>query len=203
MASASCARAQQVSLNYERLSSMEEPVAVALGDVTVVLAGLLDAPLRLDGEDDGSLDAALVGNAQVSALTQLKNRWRVSASYFGQYASDETLSAPSHRRYAASSAGRSKGTTAGSRAKKRSLRPLAPNTTWRAGYRPTWDSTTPEPRWTLPASASSIPERRAPLCRSDTASRSWTRQVGGIDEYARCRGCTMRGNGASKRVPEA
>ena len=99
MASASCARAQQVSLNYERLSSMEEPVAIALGDVTVVLAGLLDAPLRLDGEDDGSLDADLVGNAQVSALTQLKNRWRLSVSYFGQYASDETLSAPSHRRY--------------------------------------------------------------------------------------------------------
>ena len=86
-------------MNYERLSSMEEPVAVAFGDVTVVLAGLLDAPLRLDGENNGSLDVDLVGNAQVSALTQLENRWRVSASYFGQYASDETLSAPSHRRY--------------------------------------------------------------------------------------------------------
>ena len=43
-ATANFAAAQDVSLNYERLSSMEEPLAIEAGGVTFVLTGLLDAP---------------------------------------------------------------------------------------------------------------------------------------------------------------
>ena len=77
------APAQEVSLNYESLSSLEEPVAIEIGDVTIVLTGLVDALLVRD------TGAGLVGNFQVGALTQLPNRWRVGLTYFGQYAAGE------------------------------------------------------------------------------------------------------------------
>ena len=40
MAPASHAAAQDISLNYERLSSMEEPIAFEIGDVTFAVTGL-------------------------------------------------------------------------------------------------------------------------------------------------------------------
>ena len=88
---AGAARAEDISLNYEKLSSLEEPLATELGDVTLVLTGLVDTPLTFgaqdddDGDDD---DAGLVGNFQLGAHTQLANRWRVGLTYFGQYATD-------------------------------------------------------------------------------------------------------------------
>ena len=96
---ASAAAAQDVSLNYERLSSMEEPIATEIGDLTLTLTGLVDAPLTLDLEDDGSAQAGLIGNFQLGGLVQLPNRWRVSLAYFGQYATEEAFGAPPDDRY--------------------------------------------------------------------------------------------------------
>ena len=99
MAVAGVAEAQGVSLNYERLSSMEEPLAREAGGATFVLTGLVDAPATLDREDDDSLDGGLIANFQVSALDQLPNRWRVGLAYFGQYVTDGTLGSEPEDRY--------------------------------------------------------------------------------------------------------
>lgn len=110
------AAAQEIPLNYERLSSMEEPLAAEIGDMTLTLTGLVDTPLSVDFEDDHSTDLGLVGNFQVGALVQLDNRWRVSSSYFGQYATHEEFSSRPNRRYAdnlALSIGSTWGTLAG------------------------------------------------------------------------------------------
>ncbi len=90
MAAAGSATAQPVSLNYESLSAMEEPLAVEGGDVTVTLTGLVDARVSVDNEDSNETDTGSIANFQVSARTQLPNRWRVDLSYFGQHASDPT-----------------------------------------------------------------------------------------------------------------
>ena len=85
------AAAQDISLNYEILSSLEEPLATEIGDVTFVLTGLLDTPLTLDlSEDRGATRGGLVGNFEIGARTQLPNRWRVRMTYFGQYATGWT-----------------------------------------------------------------------------------------------------------------
>ncbi|MEM1196007.1 MAG: hypothetical protein AAGH57_07890 [Pseudomonadota bacterium] len=93
IAFAAPAAAQEVNLNYDRLSSLEEPIAFDLGRVTVEVTGVADAPLVADfsglesnGSDGDSVQAEFVGNLQVSAETQLANRWRVGLAYFGQYA---------------------------------------------------------------------------------------------------------------------
>ena len=83
--------AQGVSLNYDRLSSMEAPLAAELGDVTVRLTGLLDTPVSFALDHNGSDDEGFIGNFQVSAATQLPNRWRVNLAYFGQYATDPEM----------------------------------------------------------------------------------------------------------------
>ena len=83
--------AQNLSLNYDRLSSLEEPLAIEAGDVTFLLTGLLDTPLSFGLENDGTDDEGFIGNFQASASTQLPNRWRVSLAYFGQYATEPEL----------------------------------------------------------------------------------------------------------------
>ncbi|MEO1488381.1 MAG: hypothetical protein AAFR88_02935 [Pseudomonadota bacterium] len=83
--------AQEVSLNYDRLASLEEPIAIDLGNATLQLQGVLDAPLIAEFDeiaDDDSIEAEFIGNFQVSFETQLKNRWTVGAVYFGQYSTD-------------------------------------------------------------------------------------------------------------------
>lgn len=85
------AQAQEVSLNYDRLSSLEEPIAVAVGDVTIQVQGVLDAPLIAEFDDvisEERLEPEFVSNFQVSAESQLGNRWTIGAVYFGQYSSD-------------------------------------------------------------------------------------------------------------------
>ena len=84
------AAALDISLNYESLSSLEEPLATEIGDMTLVLTGLLDTPLTLDPDNDDAAGAGFIGNFQINALTQLPNRWRVDLAYFGQYASGRT-----------------------------------------------------------------------------------------------------------------
>lgn len=89
--SAATADASQpaVSLNYESLSSLEEPLAVKLGDVTLLTTALLDFPytIDLDGESPYSGTGALA-LFQLSAKTQLPNRWRADLTWFAQYADD-------------------------------------------------------------------------------------------------------------------
>lgn len=87
----SAVSAQDVDLNYDRLSSLEEPIAFDLGDVTIEVSGVADAAVV--GEKDSitdteTVDLGLVGNFQITAQTQLANRWTVGAAYFGQYATD-------------------------------------------------------------------------------------------------------------------
>ena len=87
--------AQDISLNYESLSSLEDPLATEIGDMTFVLTGLLDTPLVLDLEDDNATAAEFIGNVQIDVRTQLPNRWRVGLTYFGQHASDRTFASGS------------------------------------------------------------------------------------------------------------
>ncbi len=85
------AHAQDVNLNYDRLSSLEEPIAFDLGDVTVEISGVVDVPVVAEFDsvtDTDSVDVEFIGNFQITAQTQLANRWTVGAAYFGQYASD-------------------------------------------------------------------------------------------------------------------
>lgn len=99
IAAAHPASAQDISLNYESLSSLEEPLATEIGDVTIVLTGLVDASLIRDTGDVVDTDAGLVGNFQVGALTQLPNRWRVGVTYFGQYGAGEPVEVDREARY--------------------------------------------------------------------------------------------------------
>lgn len=89
VATAAPASGQDVSLNYERLSSMEEPLATEIGALTLVLNGVLDGALFRDVEDGGASGAGLTSNVQIAALAQLPNRWRVGAIWFGQYAASD------------------------------------------------------------------------------------------------------------------
>ena len=89
------ATAQAITLNYDELSSLEEPIAFNLGEVTVALTGLVDIPLALNLEgpaNRGNVEPGFIGNFEVSAQTQLSNRWRVGAAYFGQYATSANAS---------------------------------------------------------------------------------------------------------------
>lgn len=92
-ASASPAFAQVVDLNYDRLSSLEEPIAYEFGGITFELTGVADVPVlaeydNVSGGDQPSIDLEFVGNFQVAAETQLANRWEVGVTYFGQYSTD-------------------------------------------------------------------------------------------------------------------
>lgn len=83
--------AQDVSLNYERLSSLEEPLAFEVGLATLVVNGVLDNSLIHDAEDGDASGAGFTGNLQIGALAQLPNRWRVGATWFGQYAASNVF----------------------------------------------------------------------------------------------------------------
>ena len=91
--------AQEISLNYETLSSMEEPIAMEVGDVTFFLKGLVDSSVTFESIRDGKTDTGLVGNFEAGALTQMPNRWRVGVTYFGQYAAGEALDSEPDDRY--------------------------------------------------------------------------------------------------------
>ena len=91
MAGASSASAQEVTLNYDRLASLEEPIALEIGQVTIAVEGVLDTPVIAQYDevtDSSGVDTAFIGNFQISAETQLANRWTIGAAYFGQYSTD-------------------------------------------------------------------------------------------------------------------
>ena len=99
IAGARSGSAQDISLNYESLSSLEEPIATEVGDVTIVLTGLVDASLIRDTGEGDYADAGLVANFEIAALTQLPNRWRVGVTYFGQHAAGEPSEVDREDRY--------------------------------------------------------------------------------------------------------
>lgn len=77
-----------LNLNYESLSSLEEPIAVHIGDTTLVWSGLVDLPLTFDLEDHSGSESGFRSNMQLSAETQLSNSWTLGAAYSGSYADD-------------------------------------------------------------------------------------------------------------------
>ncbi len=82
----------QISLNYDDLSSFEEPLAFEIGQATVLVGGLVDVPVKLTVDNAvfrGDVDVSLVSNIDVSVEMQLANRWNVGVAYFGQY--DESI----------------------------------------------------------------------------------------------------------------
>ena len=87
---ATAAYADGVSLNYERLSFFEEPLATEVGDVTLELRGTVDLPVSVELESDDREDYNFTGNFQVSAETQTANQLTLGAAYFGQYATEDT-----------------------------------------------------------------------------------------------------------------
>ncbi|MBL4671172.1 MAG: porin [Arenicella sp.] len=76
--------AEALDLNYESLSSLEQPLAAQYADVTFSLTGLIDAALNYRSNDE---DSSLFGNFQVGAETQLANSWTLGAAYFAEYSS--------------------------------------------------------------------------------------------------------------------
>ena len=99
IAAAGSAAAQDISLNYESLSSMEEPLAVEIGDTTFVLTGLVDASAAHDAHHDDAGGGDLTANFELGALTQLPNRWQLGLTWFGQYSTDADSDAGSDERY--------------------------------------------------------------------------------------------------------
>ncbi len=80
--------ASAVDLNYESLSSLEEPLAFEYADVTFSVNGLFDASsIYRDSDDD--TDYQLLGNFQINAETQLSNSWTLGAAYFGEGSDDD------------------------------------------------------------------------------------------------------------------
>ena len=78
----------QVSLNYDNLSSFEEPLAFEIGEATVLVGGLVDVPVRLaldDGIFRDDVGVSLTSNLDISVEMQLPNRWNIGVAYFGQY----------------------------------------------------------------------------------------------------------------------
>ena len=82
-------RAQGFSLNSDALASLEEPLATDIGGVTVELTGVTGARLTYDFEGLDDFHPGFIGNFEVSAATQLGNRWNIGVAYFGQYQHDD------------------------------------------------------------------------------------------------------------------
>ena len=82
------AHAQKIRINYDALSSLEEPLAFSVGEVTVLVSGAVDAPVKLHLDPSAlawDKEVTLRSNIGINAETQLGNRWTVGVSYFGQY----------------------------------------------------------------------------------------------------------------------
>ena len=80
------ASAQTRLIDYDRLSYLEERLATEVGDITFRLNGLLETPTMVDLDAREARGSEFIGNFDLTAGTQLPNRWRVSLTYLGQYA---------------------------------------------------------------------------------------------------------------------
>ena len=77
------ALAQTISWNYDKLSLLDSPMAIEVGDVTLSIKGLLDTTNSYSIKNHYD-STHVIGNVQLSLQTQLPNRWRVEAVYYGQ-----------------------------------------------------------------------------------------------------------------------
>ncbi len=86
------AEAEEMFFNYDDLSLLEAPLATEIGDVTLLLRGMVDGAWALDLENDDDTNESFDGAFQLGAQTQLSNRWRVRLNYSGKYATDPEAS---------------------------------------------------------------------------------------------------------------
>lgn len=76
-----------VAVNYEALNAFEAPLAFEAANTTFLLRGRVDTPLEYSLENKGKVDGRVIGNYQLSAETQLRNRITLGAAYGGRYES--------------------------------------------------------------------------------------------------------------------
>ncbi|MCY3726580.1 MAG: hypothetical protein F4203_09215 [Rhodobacteraceae bacterium] len=74
---------------FENLSFLEKPLAADLGFTTLALKGALEGLIFDYAGAGGENGTGFNSNFQVSALTQLPNRWRLDVSYFGEDVDDK------------------------------------------------------------------------------------------------------------------
>lgn len=83
MLSAHSSVAERFSLNYDRLSAIEGPIALEIGDITFTLSGSIDLESLTRTNDDDTMNN-LYGTVELSFNTQLPNRWRVQGLVLGE-----------------------------------------------------------------------------------------------------------------------
>ena len=83
MLSAAESLAERFSLNYDRLSAIEGPIAVEIGDITFTLSGSIDLESLTRTDDDITMNN-LFTTVELSFNTQLPNRWRVQGLVLGE-----------------------------------------------------------------------------------------------------------------------
>lgn len=71
------------SLNYDRLSAIEGPIALEIGDITFRLSGSIDLESQTRLNDDATMNN-LFSTVELSFNTQLPNRWRVQGLVLGE-----------------------------------------------------------------------------------------------------------------------
>ncbi len=74
---------QRFSLNYDRLSAIEGPIALEIGDITFRLSGSIDLESQTRLKDDATMNN-LFSTFELSFNTQLPNRWRVQGLVLGE-----------------------------------------------------------------------------------------------------------------------
>ena len=75
--------AERFTLNYDRLSTIEGPMALEVGDVTFTLSGSMDLESLTRTNDDTTMNN-LFTTVELSFNTQLPNRWRVQGLVLGE-----------------------------------------------------------------------------------------------------------------------
>ena len=75
--------AERITLNYDRLSAIEGPIAVEIGDITFTLSGSIDLESLTRTDDDATMNN-LFTTFELSFNTQLPNRWRVQGLVLGE-----------------------------------------------------------------------------------------------------------------------
>ena len=74
---------ERFSLNYDRLSAIEGPIALEIGDITFRLSGSMDLESLTRMNTDATMNN-LFSTLELSFNTQLPNRWRVQGLVLGE-----------------------------------------------------------------------------------------------------------------------
>lgn len=77
------ALADRFTLNYDRLSAIEGPIALEIGDITFRLSGSIDLESQTRIDDNVTMNN-LFSTVELSFNTQLPNRWRVQGLVLGE-----------------------------------------------------------------------------------------------------------------------